>query len=53
MIAFILCTVLLFNVSAPVDDKIRVEDVVLKHLEASEPSRGGGRAGAGLSRVVR
>ena len=34
MIAFILCTLLLFDVSALVDDKIRVEDVVLKHLEA-------------------
>ena len=34
MIAFILCTLLLFEVSAPVDDKTRVEDVVLKHLEA-------------------
>lgn len=34
MVAFILCIAMLLNLSAPVDDKIRVEDVVLKHLEA-------------------
>lgn len=34
-IVFILCIVLFLNVSAvAVDDKVRVEDVVLKHLEA-------------------
>ncbi|HEU4510632.1 MAG TPA: hypothetical protein VFR78_20550 [Pyrinomonadaceae bacterium] len=47
MVAFILCLALLFNISvAPVDDKIRVEDVVLKHLEAigTDQARRSGRS---------
>lgn len=46
MVAFILC-ILIFDVSAAqVDDKIRVEDVVLKHLEAigTDQARRSGRS---------